>query len=113
MKAIRLFVIVLLFVAFEALANTFAGGIPQPVPYTYNGIVYDRYVVISRTDYSICSNTMAFYFVSSEMSAAGYPNSGYWYSLVLGYPGTIPSLMTIPAGAHMAIFSAVNVGGYL
>ncbi len=87
-----------------ALANTFAGGIPEPIPYTNNGVVYDRYIVISRGDYSICSNTMAFYFVSSEMTSAGYPSSGNKYSLVLGYPSNIPSFNTIPNGAHMAIF---------
>lgn len=100
-----------LFVGSNALANTFAGGIPRAIPYTYNSVTYDKYVVISRGSYSICSNTMAFYFVGSEMATAGYPHTNNWYSLTRASPGTKPGLLTIPTGSHMAIFSAANVGG--
>lgn len=88
-----------------ALANTFAGGIPKEVPYTYEGITYDRYVVFSRASYDVCSNTHALYFVSSEMEAVGHP-LGYHYSLVRN--GNTPLIVTGPNGTHTAIFSAAD-----
>ena len=92
-----------------AMANTFAGGIPQAVPYTYNGTTYDRYVVISRGSYSICSNTMAFYFSSAEMNSSGWPASTASYSLGVA-SGGVPALLT-PSGDPWLVYSAVNVSG--
>lgn len=88
-----------------ALANTFAGGIPKEVPYTYEGITYDRYLVFSRSTYDGCTNTHAIYFVSSEMEAVGHP-LGYHYSLVRN--GNTPLIVTGPNGTHTAIFSAAD-----
>lgn len=89
-------------------ANTFAGGIPEDIPYTYDGITYDRYITITRINYDECTNTHALYFVSSEMEANRYP-SGYPYSLIrggFGSDGNRPLFITGPDGTHMAFFTA-------
>ncbi len=110
-SALMGFILACLFIGGNALANTYGGGLPQAVPYTYNGTTYDRYIVISRGDFDTCSNTHTLYFVSSEMTAAGWPNSDNYYSLVRTYPGSVPGFNTQPNGSHQLSFDMYNNNG--